>query len=77
MVKKSQADSHEGLKKEYSGAEAKRDELLSTFEDAIKQIQHKSDFHNIVLEQRLGAASVSFLWRLSVLSDLGQRRNSR
>lgn len=49
------ADSHEQLKRDFAGVERERDEIYSTFESAIKEIQQKSDYENIMLEHRLDA----------------------
>ncbi|KAJ1462734.1 growth-arrest-specific micro-tubule binding-domain-containing protein [Pelagophyceae sp. CCMP2097] len=52
-------DAHASLRDDHASATEQRDALHATFEDSILRIQHKSDFHNVVLEQRLGAATAS------------------
>ena len=46
-------ESHEALKLGYAAVEKARDELYNTFEASIGQIQQKSDFANVMLEQKL------------------------
>ncbi|KAJ8598149.1 hypothetical protein CTAYLR_007357 [Chrysophaeum taylorii] len=46
---------HDHLKVDYAQVEKDRDEIYSTFETAIREIQQKSDYENIMLEQKLDA----------------------
>ena len=41
------------LKQKYDQAESKRDGLYDTFTNTVKEVQAKSDFKNLVLEQKL------------------------
>ncbi len=41
------------LKSKYDDSESKRNELYDTFEKTVKEVQAKSDFKNLVLEQKL------------------------
>ena len=45
---------HAGTAAEYSSVEKERDELFNSFEASVKQVQQKTDFRNIVLDQKLG-----------------------
>ena len=45
---------HAGTATEYANVEKERDELFNSFEASVKQIQQKTDFRNIVLDQKLG-----------------------
>jgi chromosome segregation ATPase len=45
---------HKGLEQRYKGTEFERDKIYDTFEDTISDVQRKSEFKNVVLEQRLG-----------------------
>ena len=45
---------HAGTAAEYSSIEKERDELFNSFESSVKQVQQKTDFRNIVLDQKLG-----------------------
>jgi len=42
-----------GLKKRYASAKSGRDKLYDAFERTVKDVQSKSDFKNLVLEQKL------------------------
>jgi hypothetical protein len=44
---------HSDLKSNYSAAESNRNELYDKFENTVKEVQAKSDFKNLVLEQKL------------------------
>ena len=44
---------HGELKQNYGDAEGNRNELYDKFESTVKEIQAKSDFKNLVLEQKL------------------------
>ena len=46
-------ESHDRMKSDYADVEKARDELYNAFEASIKQIQQKSDFANVMLEQKL------------------------
>lgn len=50
---------HERLKLDFASVEHERDETYGTFETAIKDIQQKSDYENIMLEQKLNAMQSS------------------
>merc|ERR1711998_171706 len=45
---------HANTAAEYGSIEKERDELFNSFEASVKQVQQKTDFRNIVLDQKLG-----------------------
>ena len=47
---------HGELKRDHESAEGKRNELYDKFESTVKEVQAKSDFKNLVLEQKLQGA---------------------
>ena len=44
---------HVELKKDFDAAQRERDELADAFERTVKEVQAKSDFKNLVLEQKM------------------------
>lgn len=50
---------HETLKADFATVERERDDIYGTFENAIKEIQQKSDYDNIMLEQKLDSMQAS------------------
>ena len=48
---------HSDLKGQYDSAEKKRNDLYDTFTSTVKEVQAKSDFKNLVLEQKLQGLS--------------------
>ena len=47
------ASDQEELKQKYDETVKRRDDLYDTFTDTVKEVQAKSDFKNLVLEQKL------------------------
>merc|ERR1711988_2100809 len=45
---------HSNMAADYAHIEKERDELFNSFEASVKQVQQKTDFRNIVLDQKLG-----------------------
>ena len=48
---------HHELQQAHVKVENERDDLYHTFEAAIKEVQNKTDFNNVVLEQKIQQAS--------------------
>jgi hypothetical protein len=50
---------HRALQGKFKAAEFERNKIYDTFEDTIGDVQRKSEFKNVVLEQRLGKMAAS------------------
>ena len=46
-------DSHAELESQFAVAEAERDELYDSFTGAVRKVQQRTDFRNLILEKKV------------------------